>query len=608
MKKMIAILVMLTATIAVKAAPALSGAMTLQQPDGTTVTVWLYGDEHHHWMQTADGTMVVSTQTGCYVADIDTEGRMTVSNMLAHEPQLRTIAERQLSDRQRTRQVRFHEAATQEAARRAQISPTGGYVPHTGSPRILVILAAYKDRDFILPDPVKSFEQYFNGDTQEEFGNHESLNAYSVKRYFDISSGGLFTPQFDIVGPVMLPDSMKYYGGSSASANDEKMGDLAKDAINLVKDQVDFKRYDNDGDGRAELVYVLHAGYGQNTGGSVETMWAKMSTQNIKINDEVTVTRVGCDSELFRPLEQYADFINGIGVFCHEFSHALGMPDLYPTTSSARSVNNQTMEFWSIMDYGIYRRNGFDPTLYNAWEQEVMGWKTIEELTETQSGITLTPILDGGKAYKFGNGANKEEWFILENIQQKGYNTRAYGHGMLVYHIDYPRSDVNMTDNPNNTKGHPRVTVVPADSLLISGYQMKGQSYGGNYSQQEYLSSLAGDPFPGSSNTTQLTDGQLLPGYLFYNGTETTGYSLKNIREDVEAGTVTFNFIVKSKPLKGDANSDGTVDVADVVAIVNKILELPTDDFNEMAADVNGDGTIDVGDVVSLVNIILTQE
>ena len=179
---------------------------------------------------------------------------------------------------------------------------------------------------------------------------------------------------------------------------------------------------------------------------------------------------------------------------------------------------------------------------------------------------------------------------------------------MLVYHIDYPRSDVNMTDNPNNTKGHPRVTVVPADSLLISGYQMKGQSYGGNYSQQEYLSSLAGDPFPGSSNTTQLTDGQLLPGYLFYNGTETTGYSLKNIREDAEAGTVTFNFIVKSKPLKGDANSDGTVDVADVVAIVNKILELPTDDFNEMAADVNGDGTIDVGDVVSLVNIILTQE
>jgi hypothetical protein len=55
----------------------------------------------------------------------------------------------------------------------------------------------------------------------------------------------------------------------------------------------------------------------------------------------------------------------------------------------------------------------------------------------------------------------------------------------------------------------------------------------------------------------------------------------------------------------GDANGDGVVDVADVVAIVNYILNKPGENFNEKAADVNEDGVIDVADVVAVVNIIL---
>ena len=74
---------------------------------------------------------------------------------------------------------------------------------------------------------------------------------------------------------------------------------------------------------------------------------------------------------------------------------------------------------------------------------------------------------------------------------------------------------------------------------------------------------------------------------------------------DAVGNRKTKTVIVEKKAIPGDANDDKAVDVADVVAIVNKILGEPNDPFVEAAADVNGDGKIDVDDVVAVVNIIL---
>ena len=523
------------------AAPALPLTCQVVQADGTLLTILHHGDEHCHWTTTADGTLLVASGRGFYVASISDDGQLTATPQLAHEPRLREAAELTAIRQQHDRHHIFEEHAIQEAtaARRAsKVSSTGGYLPHTGSPRVLVILTAYKDLSFTINDPVRAFEQYLNGEEQTDLGNENNLNLCSVRKYFEQCSNGQYAPQFDIVGPVTLPDSMAYYGGGGSTGS-EKLGQMARDALSLVKDQVNLRLYDNDGDGRAELVYLIFAGIGENQGGPADNMWAKVSTQNMNLGDTIRLNRVGCGSEIFHP--KYPTRINGTGVFIHEFSHAMGLPDLYPTTTPGRKVNNQSMEYWDVMDNGLYTDNGYSPTPYTAWEQEAMGWIDISKLegSGTQA-LSMLPLTEaGGQAYKICNQQDDREFIVVENIQQRGLNRGALGHGTLAYHVAYPNNTVNMGDSPNNRVGAPAVAVIPADSLLISGYLRSD----GVYTGKEYRTSFEGDPFPGTSNNLQLSDQSALPNFRFYSTADNkVGASLLNIREDTATGIVTFYF------------------------------------------------------------------
>ena len=419
---------------------------------------------------------------------------------------------------------------------------SGNYLQHSGSPRVLAILAAYQDLGFTINNPAQAFEQYLNGDQQEDLGNKNQLNIASVRQYFEICSQGQFSPQFDVVGPVTLPQNMAFYGGKNSNGSDDKFTDFCKDAMEQARDLVDdWSVYDNDGDGRIELVCVIFAGFGQNQGGADSTLWAKSSVKNLKVNDQLSITRFSCCSELFYP--QLPNYINGTGVFIHEFSHCMGLPDLYATTSNAY-VNNQGMETYSIMDYGLYNYNSFAPATYNAWEQEVMGWTEIEDIgglmADDECYIDeLLPLIEGGKAYKLQNGDNDRDFIVMENIQKRGLNKRSYGHGLLVYHVDYPYASVNMNDSPNNNPGHPSVAVVPAGGLLISSY-LRGDKK--QYTSDEWIASLEACVFPGTQNVTSLTNDMQLPNYCFYNNNTVipTGFLLNDITEDTETGCVSF--------------------------------------------------------------------
>ena len=421
----------------------------------------------------------------------------------------------------------------------------GNYLQHSGTPRVLTILAAFQDVGFTVNEPVQAFEQYLNGDTQTDLGNKNNMNIASVRQYFETSSGKQFSPQFDIVGPVVLPNEMAYYGGSNATGSDDNFSDFCKDAMEQARGLVDdWSIYDNDKDGRIELVCVIFAGYGQNQGGDNNTIWAKANYQNVKFNDALSISRFNCCAELFYP--QYPDYINGTGVFIHEFSHCLGLPDLYATRSSGK-VNNQGMETYSIMDYGLYNRNGFAPCPYNAWEQEVMGWTAIEELKPTDDSPKqindLLPLIEGGKAYKLANADNDRDFIVMENVQKRGLNKYGEGHGLLVYHVDYPYASVNMTDSPNNNPGHPSVAVVPAGGILINAY-LRGT--GKTYTYDEWRTSMAAAPFPGTDQVTSLADELQLPNYCFWNGStaKETGFMLNSISENEEAGAVSFTVAI----------------------------------------------------------------
>ena len=545
-RQFFSLFLILMAATAMWAAPALRGPFTVTQADGTLLTIEQFGDEYFHWTEIADGTLVIPTRQGYFVAVIDDKGELTASDVLAHEAQLRSNKEQQLVRQQATRRALFHQQGQQraQAERRAMsISISNKYLPHAGSPRILTILAAYQDIDFIVNEPKLAFDQYLNGDEIVDLGNSNTLQLCSVRKYFNTCSNGLFTPQFDVVGPVKLPQDMAYYGGKEAGGSDDKFYQLCKDAYQAAKDSVaDWSLYDFDKDGNVELVCIIFAGYGQNQGGENNTIWAKASRQNIAIDNNMRISFFNCCSELFNPAKtatyDYSQYINGTGTFIHEMSHCMGLPDLYQTTGDY--ANNQGMESWSIMDYGLYNRNGFAPAPYNAWEREVMGWSLMEPISAPTQVNLLKPWEDGGTAYKIVNSSDGNEYIVMENIQKQGLNKYAKGHGLLVYHVAYPYSEINMTDHPNNTVSHPAVAVVPASGVLINT-GLAGSNK--KYTRAEWTASVASSPFPGDSAVTELTLQQELSNYVFYSG-DPLGVELHNITES--EGCVSFDFVEAS--------------------------------------------------------------
>ena len=199
------------------------------------------------------------------------------------------------------------------------------------------------------------------------------------------------------------------------------------------------------------------------------------------------------------------------------------------------------MQRFDVMDVGCYNGNSWAPAPYNAWEQEALGWLTIEELRDPITGLTLTPIIEGGTAYKIQNPLDENEYIILENIQKRGISSGAYSHGLLAYHFAYAKETVNMGDAPNNTVGSPRVAVIPAGSLLISSY-LTGNNK--DYTQKEFKEAHEAATFPGSKNITTLTDDMELPNFRFYTTADESGlvgHSLYNIAETSD-GTITLDY------------------------------------------------------------------
>lgn len=443
-----------------------------------------------------------------------------------------------------------HETTTSTQERRKVLGkPTPGYLTHKGAPRILTILVNFSDSAMTVNQPKKAFYQFFNQQgALDDLGNGNALNYGSVRQYFSDMSGGEFTPQFDIYGPVNLPRPMAYYGASSSgSSSGEKPKDLVNDALALIVDSVsDASVYDNDADSLIDCVYIIYAGMGQNNGGGANTVWAKTgaadgSFKGLKLN------WYSMASELspFRISDDGPWAITGIGVPCHELSHAMGLPDIYPTVKSAQ-IDNQEMEYWDLMDGGEYVYNGFQPTAYTAWEKMQMEWPiNVVTLTDSENDVTMNESTERcGVAYRIQNDQEPLEYFLLENIQNVGWNRWLPGHGLLVYHVnEVGNSVIGTYTHINNTAGEPGMAIVPADSVCLSSYIKANSTL--------YRQSQKGDPFPGTSMVTALNDNMGIPNFYWYAGTQPPSptnnkyhkvdKALTSIKED--NGAITFNFI-----------------------------------------------------------------
>lgn len=546
MKRLLfAIILCLFSVLSIRADKAYPFPVNVVQQDGTTLTIVQHGDEYFHYVTTVDGVLLVQKENGYYIALIDDFGNLVATSQLAHNANNRSVEERALIEQQ-DRDVFLKQASETSALRRVMQEPVQASnleFPHEGSPKAIVILAEFADTTFTIENPKRSFEQYFNSYQQlEDFGRGESSNVCSVGYYFNLISFGQYTPQFDVYGPVTLPQPLKKYGGSNDKGSDENMSLLLQHACAAMDDSLDFSQYDANNDGYVDLVMVVYAGYSQSmSGNSNECIWPKSGNVSGGTYDGKKVSRYGVNAELngFPGCYSSAPWkrINGIGTLCHEFSHCLGLPDFYPTLSSVKG-DNQGMEFWSLMDSGNYQANGCAPTAYTAWEREAMGWIEIPTLT-TDTLLEISPIDYDGMAYRIPNDsdATGNEYFIIENIQQRGLNYRQRGHGLLVYHVNYNSTAFSLSSNSvNNVKGKPRMTIVPADGLLFAQYNIDGV----NVKNADFYNQLAGDPFPGTSNVTELNDTMQIVNFQVYNG-EKLNKALTEIEET--DGVIKLKFI-----------------------------------------------------------------
>ena len=551
--------------VTLRAVPARGVPFTHVQSDGTTVTLVMRGGEFNHSLMTMDGLTVAQDGNGdyCYIAG------GTLSDVVAHDQDQRGIEEQAFV-------VAYRNQMTLEARGRRMPRRSGEndnpQVPTTGSPRIPIILVNYSDVRFVHENPVATFQNQFNEMDK------------SCLHYFQSQSRGQFSPQFDILGPVDLPNNRAYYGTNKyiyGTEVDAQLGTMIYDACTAVQD-VDFSHYDNDGDGVVDVVVVLYAGVGEAQ--AYRTVpesvwpcqwdmtesydWGCSTTGPFQLNG-VTIDKYAVFNEL-EGSSNYSTSIDGIGTFCHEFGHCLGLPDFYATNGAY----NYGMSSWDIMDNGCYLDNAHTPAGYSSYERHFMGWMDLID-PEENTHYSLSPLnSEAGTAVKVTNDANADEYYLLEYRTKTGWDAYLPGEGILVIHVDYDRA-VWDANTPNNIGNHQRMTIIPADGKLSSGTNKT-------------------DPWPQGSNDS-LTNYSTPPAAVYTGGYMNKPITAMRIGEDGIARL----WYMRGNPC--DVNRDGEVNIADVNAVINAILGGAQD----AQYDVNGDDEITMADANMVVNYYL---
>ena len=530
LKQLSLIVCLMLCSLTTWAAKAESIPVQVRQADGSVVTVILRGDEHINWYTTLDGVLLVQgADNNYYIGKVEKSGNLIATKQLAHEAHTRSQAELNLIAKQdKEKFYAYVNKIAEESENAYNNSPLtrgpivdsgyGGvpYFPHTGSPKALVILAEFQDTTFTIQDTKKVFTNYLmNEDHFSDKRYNQDQNYKGVRGYFKDCSYGKFTPVFDVVGPIKLPKAHAVYG-----AGNDRMDLLLADACAAVDGMVNFADYDANNDGIVDLVYVIYAGHSANTSGNKDTnIWPKSGTITIsnKFNGK-SIRRYGVSNELngSEKTSKNNKKINGIGLFCHEFSHTLGLPDIYAYNTDAENQDNQGMEYWDIMDGGTGIRGGRVPASYLAWEREVMGWMNIDELKNDITINNLKSIDNGGKAYKIVNPKNSNEYIVLQSIQKgawnQGWGDNTYGKGLFAYRISYKSGKVNIFDYPNNLKGKPRVIPIPADGKILAAANAGGKL-------NVYTAQLNGDPYPYNGinkiDNFKMYDGTILKWSIF---------------------------------------------------------------------------------------------
>ncbi|OGC93771.1 MAG: hypothetical protein A2W25_06570 [candidate division Zixibacteria bacterium RBG_16_53_22] len=363
--------------------------------------------------------------------------------------------------------------------------------------------------------------------------------------YFETSYNQAF-----LVGQVTqwlrMPQAYAYYvdGQRGFGQYPHNAQRLAEDAVSAADPSIDFSVFDNDGDGWVDALFVVHAGPGYEDTGDLNYIHSHAWV----LSNPMTVDGVQAYSYSMEPEETGSGGFATIGVYCHEFGHVLGLPDLYDYDYDSDGVGS-----WSVMAGGSWGGGGARPVHFDAWCKTELGWVMptdpgINLYDEQIDAVEISP--DIYRLYSYG--IPHYEYFLVENRQRISFDISLPGDGLVIFHVDETVPD-------NNNQNHYKVAVEQAD---------------GRFDLENNRGSDAGDPWPGTFDNRTFDDFSA-PNSNFYDG----AYS--------EVGVYEMS------------NSDSTM-IADLaVMYIDPFYELLNFSFDDSAG--NGNGQPEAGETCDLI-------
>ena len=479
--------------------------------DGSQVMATLYGNENYSYYLTDDDYVIVETENGFEYGQIPSEEELNLRLKKALPPAQKLLG-----------------------------SQSNAAIKSKGVQHIPVVLVSFSDKDFSVAegdDAVREYYRHFcNGSLDgNRYTDHGSYG--SVRDYFVEQSDSVFFPLFTVIGPVHLPSSYATYGKNGAgSSKDIYFNTFRNEALKgAMKEMNDWSIFDNDQNGTIDMVFFVYAGMGENNGDDPNLIWPKEWSYetNIEINGKTQIFSTCAATPECRP-EDWDDEGNvlgtkgdGIGVFIHELSHSIGLPDFYDTNYRAFG-----MDIWSVMDYGEYCNGSYTPVNYTAYERDFMGWRPLVQLDEPCT-LRIPCFAKGGMGYKVVNKYCEDEYYVLENRQTYGWDEVLCkkGHGLQVTHVDYLKNRWS-ANTVNSDYNHQRMTIIAANDCYMGTNATTDSNV--------WVECLKGNLYPGTNLNYSLTD-DTYPAAKVFNGS----YMHKPIYDitEEEDGTVTLKFM-----------------------------------------------------------------
>ncbi len=498
-----------------RAIPADPTPITVTQPDGSTVTVKLHGDEFFHFMTTLDGYTVLKNKSGYYTYAQLEDGRLVASGNIARNADQRTAADRallatlpkRLTEKAKSQNGQQRLNRRNQAMRRVGADGLMDYDNFRG----LIILVNYTDKKFSMSNAGEFYDDMVNTHNYTGYtlnGRHINMTG-SVRDYFYDNSFHMFDPSFDVVGPIEVNYPCTYPQGT------DHADAVFHAALRAADSQVNYSDYDSDGDGYVDMVFFLVAGLSANYSGNNENyLWPHMYyLYSAPWLDNVGFGLYACSTEI-AGWEGYRSDVNGIGTFCHEFGHVLGLPDLYDTDYSGSGGESRNPGEWSIMAGGSGNNYGRNPVGYSLYERYALGF-TTPRLIDEEGIYSMQPLDESNIGYRL-NTPTEKEFFLIENRQAGKWDRYLPGHGMLIARVDSTNERIWWS---NEVNCNPKRMY----------YELLRASYNGWDSDS--------DPFPGSQGVTEInnfTQPSLLTWDHLFND-----FAIDNIAENFK--TISFH-------------------------------------------------------------------